>query len=461
MRNQDEPLTGQRTADAAASAQIAAGASSRLRGAGPARAADEDPGTSVRPSGRPGRPKLCRPLDRRWLGGVCTGVADHLGWPAWVVRVCFVLLVGADYIGIIFYGLAWLLIPAKVPDHEAPGLEMARRADMRRTARSTSPAGTGGALAVVVLCIGVLMLVRALNTAPGGVFFWPIILACLGIALVWRQVESPEETGHGYEAPRWLAPLVSRERWALLVRMGLALILIGAAISLLAYTQMGQPYLPSMLAVAALTLIGFGVVAAPAMNRMRNNLAAAREARIVSDARADMAAHLHDSVLQTLALIQRQAGDPKAVASLARRQERELRAWLYGEQDGPETFRAALVQAGAEIEDERGVPIEVICVGDADNTSGLEATLRATREAMMNAAKHSGTDKIDVYAEVGPETVEVFVRDRGRGFDPNQIGEDRMGVKKSITERMERYGGRAVIRTAPGEGTEVRLEMTR
>ena len=447
-----------------AGAPAQAAGSAPRPGPGPAHAADDPspaPDGPPAPARRAPRPKLRRPLDRRWLGGVCTGVADHLGWPVWVVRVCFIVLVGADYIGIIFYALAWLLIPAKVPDHEAPGLEMANRADMRRTTRDTSPAGTGSALAVIVLCVGVLMLVRMMDVNPGGVFFWPIILACLGVALVWRQAEAPEGDGSEHGTPRWLAPLVSQDHWALLVRMGLALILIGAAISLLAYSQAGQPYLPSMLAVAALTLIGIGVVAAPAMNRMRNNLAAAREARIVSDARADMAAHLHDSVLQTLALIQRQAGDPKAVASLARRQERELRAWLYGEQPGPETFRAALVEAGAEIEDERGVPIEVVCVGDAENTPGLEATLRAAREAMMNASKHSGADKIDVYAEVGPETVEVFVRDRGRGFDPEQIGEDRMGVKRSIVERMERYGGRAVIRTAPGEGTEVRLEMTR
>lgn len=459
VRNEDEPLIGVQTPGTAVhAAGVPARPGGPWQGRPPARAAND----LSAPVQRPARPKLRRLLDRRWLGGVCAGISDHLGWPPWVVRVCFVLLVGADYIGIIFYGLAWLLIPAKVPDREAPGLEMARRADMRRTARNSGPVSTGGALAVVVLCAGVLMLARMMNVTPGGAFFWPIILACLGVALVWRQAEAPEETEQESEAaPRWLTPFVSHARWALVIRMGLALILIGAAVSLLAYSQMGQPYLPSMLAVAVLTLIGFGVVAAPTMNRMRNNLAAAREARIVSDARADMAAHLHDSVLQTLALIQRQAGDPKAVASLARRQERELRSWLYGEEDGPETFRAALTEAGAAIEDERGVPIEVVCVGDADNTSALEALLRATREAMMNAAKHSGADKVDVYAELGPETVEVFIRDRGRGFDLNQIGEDRMGVKRSIVERMERHGGRAVIRTAPGEGTEVRLEMSR
>ncbi|WP_408634722.1 PspC domain-containing protein [Propionibacterium australiense] len=456
MRNPDGPFAGEQGTGAAVPVPAAAGPRQAPHGPSPARPADDSSAGH-----RPSRPRLRRPLDQRWFGGVCSGVAEHLGWPVWIVRVCFVMLVGADYLGIIFYGLAWLLIPAKAPSHEAPGLEMARRADMRRPTRGTRSANKGSAVAVLVLCAGVLMLVRMLNISPGGVFFWPIILACLGIALVWRQAESPEFTVEDHRTPRWLAPLVSQERWALLVRMGMALILLGAAISLLAYNQIGQPYLPSMLAVAALTLIGFGVVAAPAVNRMRNNLAAAREAKIVSDARADMAAHLHDSVLQTLALIQRQAGDPKAVASLARRQERELRAWLYGEQPGPETVKAALVEAGAEVEDELGVPIEVVCVGDAENTPGLEAMLRAAREAMVNASKHSGATKIDVYAEVGPELVEVFVRDRGRGFDPNQIGDDRMGVKRSIIERMERHCGRAVIRTAPGEGTEVRLEMIR
>ena len=180
-----------------------------------------------------------------------------------------------------------------------------------------------------------------------------------------------------------------------------------------------------------------------------------------ADARADMAAHLHDSVLQTLALIQRQSEDPRAVQQIARRQERELRTWLYGEELAGTTLKAALTSAAAEVEDERGVPVELVVVGDAEPSDSLQALVQAAREAMVNAAKHSGADKIDVYAEVADDVVEVFVRDRGRGFDPSAVPEDRMGVQGSIVNRMARHKGTATVRSRPGDGTEVRLEIRR
>jgi signal transduction histidine kinase len=178
-----------------------------------------------------------------------------------------------------------------------------------------------------------------------------------------------------------------------------------------------------------------------------------------ADARADMAAHLHDSVLQTLALIQRLAEDPRAVTQLARRQERELRTWLYGEELSGTTLKAALTTAAAEVEDERGIPVELVVVGDAEPSEAVQALVRAAREALVNAAKHSGADKIDVYAEVTDDLVEVFVRDRGRGFDLDAVPEDRMGVRGSILNRVARHGGKATIRSRPGDGTEVRLEI--
>ena len=182
---------------------------------------------------------------------------------------------------------------------------------------------------------------------------------------------------------------------------------------------------------------------------------------MLADARADMAAHLHDSVLQTLALIQRQASDPKAVASLARRQERELRSWLYGETLDAATVKAALVASAAEVEDDHGVDVEIVVVGDRDLDSELRPLVQAAREAMVNAAKHAGVNKVDVYAEVDDDAVEVFVRDRGQGFVLEEVPGDRMGVRRSIVERLRRAGGNATIRSGPGEGTEVRLEMKR
>jgi signal transduction histidine kinase len=174
-----------------------------------------------------------------------------------------------------------------------------------------------------------------------------------------------------------------------------------------------------------------------------------------------MAAHLHDSVLQTLALIQLQSDDPKAVQQLARRQERELRIWLYGEELPETTLKAALTAAAAEVEDERGVPVELVMVGDCETSDSVQALVRAAREAMVNAAKHSGSETIDVYAEVDEDSVEVFVRDRGRGFDVDAVAEDRMGVTGSIINRMSRHGGVATVRSHPGDGTEVRLEISR
>jgi signal transduction histidine kinase len=172
-----------------------------------------------------------------------------------------------------------------------------------------------------------------------------------------------------------------------------------------------------------------------------------------------MAAHLHDSVLQTLALIQRQADDPAAVAQLARKQERELRTWLYGETARAASLRSALREIVVDVEGRFPVDVELVCVGDADVDSRVEALVRAVGEAVTNAAKHSGAPRIDVYAEAEEGHVEVFVRDRGKGFDPDVVPPGRMGVRESIMARMERHGGTASIRSEPGHGTEVRVEI--
>jgi len=209
----------------------------------------------------------------------------------------------------------------------------------------------------------------------------------------------------------------------------------------------------------ALALGALILLAAPWVLRARAALVQAREEKLLADARADMAAHLHDSVLQTLALIQRQAGDARAVARLARRQERELREWLYGVAEQADTLRAALLEAAQEVEDDFPVTVECVTVGDTPLTPAVAELVKGAREAMVNAAKHSGAPVVDVYAEVGDASVEVFVRDRGRGFDPAAIGEDRMGVRGSIIDRMRRHHGTARIRSHPDRGTEVTLEM--
>ncbi len=188
-------------------------------------------------------------------------------------------------------------------------------------------------------------------------------------------------------------------------------------------------------------------------------LAEERASRARAEERAEMAAHLHDSVLQTLAMIQR-TEKPEETVGLARRQERELRSWLFG--DGPtdeDSFAAAVRAMTAEIEDLFPVRIQTVVVGDVRLDAPLEALVKAGREASVNAARHAGVEEFSVYAEAGDETAKLYVRDRGSGFDPEAVPEDRKGIAESIRRRMERHGGRATIRSSPEGGTEVVLEQ--
>jgi signal transduction histidine kinase len=213
-----------------------------------------------------------------------------------------------------------------------------------------------------------------------------------------------------------------------------------------------------LLAVVAAVVV-LGVIFAPWIVRLVRSLTHERAERIRSQERAEVAAHLHDSVLQTLAMVQRRAGDPGEVASLARRQERELRAWLAGRPAPGQAARLApaLEAAAAEVEESHGVPVEVVVVGDRDLDARHDAVVAAAREAMTNAAKFGGGSPVDVYAESSGSRTQVFVRDRGPGFDPEAIPADRRGVRESIVGRMERHGGRARVTSAPGAGTEVEI----
>lgn len=410
------------------------------------------PGTPGLPEGTAGgRPPLRRRPERAWLAGVSAGIADHLGWPVLLVRGVFVAL-ALQVVGLVAYGMLWILVPeaGREQERQAPGLEAASHQGMRQAQEGTpEPVRRKDSTVAVALVLGVTglgLLALRLGLGVTSPVFWPLALAGLGLALVWRQADAEAD---------------GRRRWSSAARVALGLALVGVAVSMVAALQIGIGQLPMVLAMAALMLLGIGIAAAPWVTQWRRRTQAAHERALLDQARADMAAHLHDSVLQTLALIQRQADDPKAVASLARRQERELRAWLYGDEPDDGTVQAALRRAASEIEDERGVSVELVCVGDAPLDEGLSALVRAAREAMTNAAKHSGTDRVDVYCEVEREQVECFVRDRGTGFDMEQVGDDRMGVRRSILGRMERHGGSARIRSAPGEGTEVRLAMER
>ncbi len=396
------------------------------------------------------------------LGGVSTGLARHLGWPVMVIRVGFVVLLMCQFLGAFAYGVLWLLLPPE-PVVAAPGLESASRNGMRTTVKPKRRMDWGMLVALGALGSGLLWIANLSNMGISKQLFWPLAFACAGAALVWRQADSVRQKQWKAEAGgrAWLAPFVARGGWPALIRVIVGLALVGAAFGIVLAQANQLQELPGIAAMTTLALAGLVIVLAPWLYRSRTALNEARAAKVRADARADMAAHLHDSVLQTLALIQRQSEDPKAVQQLARRQERELRTWLYGDELSELTLKAALTAAAVEVEDERGIPVEIIVVGDCETSDSVQALVRAAREAMVNAAKHSGADKIDVYAEVDEDSVEVFVRDRGKGFDPDAVSEDRMGVRGSIIDRMARHGGSAQIRSTPGDGAEVRLEISR
>jgi signal transduction histidine kinase len=212
---------------------------------------------------------------------------------------------------------------------------------------------------------------------------------------------------------------------------------------------------------AALTAAGFMIIFGPWVTSLARDLGEERRNRIRADERTDMAAHLHDSVLQTLALIQR-SDDPKRMVTLARAQERDLRNWLYGSEDALATgLRQALQQTAGDVEDKHDVPVEVVIVGDMPHDPGTSALVAAAGEAMTNAAKHSGAAKVSLFAEVRDDEIEVFITDQGAGFDLGEISKDRHGIIDSIKGRMKRHGGEAEITSEPGEGTEVRLTLPR
>jgi signal transduction histidine kinase len=241
---------------------------------------------------------------------------------------------------------------------------------------------------------------------------------------------------------------------------GVALVVGAGLLFLSANDALGGAREAVLVAIAAIAALA--LILAPFLWRLGRNLAAERAERIRSQERAELAAHLHDSVLQTLTLMQKRADDPREVAALARRQERELRSWLFDDRSarGSASLATALEDAAAEVEDAHGVPIEVVVVGDRELDERAAALVGATREALTNAAKFAGdAGPVAVYAEMEDGAAQVFVRDRGAGFDPERMPEDRRGVRESIVGRMARHGGAAVVRSSPGSGTEIELTL--
>lgn len=400
-----------------------------------------------------------RSTEDRWLGGVAAGVAQHLRLPVLWVRMGFVALVAFGGFGAVLYAGLWMFMPAQRHTTPlSPGLDAATRQGKRGGRRERRLTDYGPLVAVGAIAIGVLLLVTLATGQSLSV--GPLLLAGAGVAVLWWQADEAQRQ-------RWLDPsrrmnpmraIVGGGGWREWLRIAAGLMLLIAAIVLFSLRSGSLSVALNVGLAAAFGIVGLGFMVGPWLLRLSSDLSEEREARVRSEERADVAAHLHDSVLQTLALIQRAAGDPATVTRLARAQERDLRSWLFDSKgEGPGTLAAALRAVAAEVEDAHGVHVEVVCVGDMPVTEEDRPLVLAAREAMTNAAKHSGAGTIDVYAEATPDDVNVFVRDRGVGFDPDQVAEDRQGVRGSIVGRMERHGGTASVRSVPGDGTEVRL----
>ncbi len=399
--------------------------------------------TSPRPGEPSARPSLARSREAV-VGGVCAGLAEHLGLPAVAVRAAAVLLtVLGGGLGVAIYLVLWAVLPIST----TPVTEISQTAQAPRHSRFTvfHWLVLGG---IVLVAGGISMATESGSWFTDVRYAVPALAIAAGAFVAWYQLDDPAGRRRGRTRARWVA--VAQV-------VGGIVLATGGVIVIVTQGQSPRTILNGALAGVAV-LAGAVVIATPFALRLYRGLQREQAERVRATERADIAAHLHDSVLQTLALIQRRADDPTTVARLARRQERELRAWLYGGQERESDSLAAAVAAEVhEIEDEHGVPIELVVTGDRTLEEAGEALVKATREAVLNAVRH-GRPPISVFMEVGRDGVEVFVRDHGDGFDMSDIGEDRLGVRESIIGRMKRADGTARIRRLEN-GTEVSLAL--
>jgi signal transduction histidine kinase len=379
------------------------------------------------------RLSLWRRSEPRLVAGVAGGIAERIGVPDVYVRAAFVTLTTVWGIGILLYLLIWWL----TLDHQAGPF--------------TRELETGQRVGLGVTFVAVLWLLAGAGFVPDPFATFVTAAIAFGVAAVLDRSES-----------RGIAKLImpGETQGVSVFRMvaGILLLLIG--LGLFFGTNRVTSSLGSTFIAIALTAIGLLVAFGPWFVRMRDDLGKERLARARQEERAEMAAHLHDSVLQTLALIQR-TEDPRRMSSLARTQERELRTWLFGKapQDGMELLSTALAAASARIEDERAAAIDLVTVGDARLDGRGSALVAAATEAMVNAIAHSGSDRVSVFLEVGEGRAEVWITDQGKGFDRSSVPADRKGLAESIEKRIARQGGTAVISSRPGEGTEVHLVL--
>ncbi|MCX5194904.1 PspC domain-containing protein [Streptomyces sp. NBC_00249] len=405
--------------------------------------------------------KLYRSADGRMLGGVARGLAGHLGLPVLWVRLAFLgMFMFGDGLGVLLYAAFWVFVPLGVGGSTGHHSFFETLTDGTRRLRKPDKGAVSG---LIALAVGVGIFVSQLRVGgENGRYIWPTLLVGAGVVLVWRQADNARRA-------HWRPGPGKHGRLFQVVRALAGVLLVGVGLTVFIVVRGSAAQLGNVLTATLAVLVGIALLAGPWLIRMTQDLSEERLMRIRAQERAEVAAHVHDSVLHTLTLIQRNAEDVGEVRRLARAQERELRNWLYkpegtgkDEAEEPATLAEAVKKSAAEVEDHHGVPIEVVVVGDCPLDDKLGAQIQAAREAMVNAAKYGGEGgPVQVYAEVDGPTVFVSVRDRGPGFDFDAVPDDRMGVRESIIGRMQRNGGTAVLRSAPEGGTVVELEMER
>lgn len=360
------------------------------------------------------------------------GLADKLGVPDAYVRAAFVTLLTVWGLGGLIYIGLWLMAYDRVGNGEVEKVS------------------TPKALGLGIAFVGLMLLLGSLG-------FWPNpALVLTAGALAFGTAALTDRSMPGPFAAL-LDPDVDRPSRVRIV-IGVGLLIGGLAVFA---SSVGQVFEFGVVFLAvALTGLGILVAFGPWVRRLLSDLAEERSERIRQEERAEMAAHLHDSVLQTLALIQR-SDDPARMAILARHQEAELRDWLYGTAplEGIDMVSTALKSAAARVEEDHQIPVEVVTVGDHPIDELSRSLVGAATEAMVNAAKHSGADRMSLFFEANGSHLSVFVTDQGKGFDTASVNSDRKGIADSIRSRVERAGGTVEIISEPGEGTEVILSM--
>ena len=389
------------------------------------------------------RPRLERSRSDRIIGGVAAGIGRHLGIDPFAVRFAFVVLSAAFGFGIVVYLLAWLLAPEEAPEASAGP-------PPRRLVRPSMRQVLGGLL----ILSGVLLLLFVSGFWFGEALAWPVSLAAIGFAILWAR--SGEDRGG--RSP--LEAVISGRRSIPRVAIG-TLLILGAMAIFLGYNARLEVAGPMLLA-GVVAIGGAALIGGPWAWNVGRELIEERSQRVRTEARAEMAAHLHDSVLQTLALIQR-SPQQREMVTLARTQERELRAWLYGRAPtlAGARLRDAIDAMAGRVERDEQVKVEAIVVGDADLDDHARALVSALGEATLNAARHSGSTEVSVYVEVEDDAISAYVRDHGAGFDPAAVATDRRGIADSIIGRMERHSGTAQVNSRPGGGTEVVMRLPR